>query len=107
MNLMYYEFLVTHLDAPFLLLSAVTTGLIINVFYKKYQGLHALMKVIVSISLFLTNALILVPAIVFIYRIIMLCGLYGDSSLFDFSSCYDSSLNGLSHLNDGFQSTII
>jgi len=29
---MYCEFLVTHLDAPFLLFSAVTTGLIICIF---------------------------------------------------------------------------
>lgn len=96
---MYYEFLVTHLDAPFLLLSAVATGLIIKIFYKKYQGLLTPMKVVISISLFLTNALILVPAIVFTYRFIMLCGLYGESSLFDPTSCFGDSLSSLVNLN--------
>lgn len=104
---MYYEFLVTHLDAPFLLLSAVTTGLIIKIFYKKYQGLLNPMKVVVSIGLFLTNALILVPALVFAYRFVMLCGLYGDSSLFDLSSCYGGSLSNVLNLNHSSQVSFI
>lgn len=104
---MYYEFLFTHLDAPFLLLSAVTTGLIIKIFYKKYQGLLNPMKVVISIGLFLTNALILVPALVFAYRFIMLCGLYGDSSLFDFTSCYGDSLSSVSNFNNSSQDAFI
>ena len=73
---MYYEFLVTHLDAPFLLLSAVTTGLIIRIFYKKYMSTNLSMRVVISVALFLINAIIIVPGIVFIYRWIMLCGFY-------------------------------
>lgn len=103
---MYYEFLVTHLDAPFLLLSAVTTGLIIKIFYKKYQGLLNPMKVVISIGLFLTNALILVPSLVFAYRFVMLCGLYGDSSLFDFTSCYGDSLSSVSNFNHSSQDSL-
>ena len=53
MQLMYYEFLVTHLDAPFLLLSAVTTGLIIRIFYNAYMKLKLAMRVLTSVILFI------------------------------------------------------
>ena len=46
---MYYDFLVGHLDAPFLLLSAVSTGLLIKIFYTKYQDLALLNKTIILI----------------------------------------------------------
>ncbi len=49
---MYYEFLVTHLDAPFLLLSAVTTGLIIRIFYNAYMKLKLAMRVLTSVVFF-------------------------------------------------------
>jgi hypothetical protein len=49
---MYYEFLVTRLDAPFLLLSAVTTGLMIRIFYQQYMKIHLFMRVTVSVLLF-------------------------------------------------------
>ena len=62
---MYYSFLVQHLDAPFLLLSAVTTGLIIRIFYKKYINQKLFIKVILSTALFITNAIIIVSGIVF------------------------------------------
>ncbi len=75
---MYYEFLVTHLDAPFLLLSAVTTGLIIRIFYKQYMSTNLSMRVVISVALFLINAIIIVPGIVFIYRWIMLCGFFNQ-----------------------------
>ncbi len=80
---MYYEFLVTHLDAPFLLLSAVTTGLIIRIFYKQYMSTNLTMRVVISVALFLINAIIIVPGIVFIYRWIMLCGFYQTSGIFE------------------------
>ena len=53
---MYYEFLVTHLDAPFLLLSAVTTGLIIRIFYNAYMKLKLAMRVLTSVVFFILNA---------------------------------------------------
>ena len=80
---MYYEFLVTHLDAPFLLLSAVTTGLIIRIFYVQYMKIQLTVRVIISILLFSINAIIIVPAIVFIYRWIMICGFYQPSGAFN------------------------
>ena len=50
---MYYEFLVTHLDAPFLLLSAVTTGLIIRIFYNAYMKLKLAMRILTSVVFFI------------------------------------------------------
>ena len=76
MELMYYEFLVTHLDAPFLLLSAVTTGLIIRIFYNAYMKLKLAMRVLTSVILFIINAIMVVPGIIFFYRWIMLCIFY-------------------------------
>jgi hypothetical protein len=61
---MYYQFLVAHLDAPFLLLSAVTTGLLIRIFYKQYMSIQLGIRVIVSVMLFTINAIIIVPGIV-------------------------------------------
>ncbi len=83
---MYYSFLVSHLDAPFLLLSAVTTGLIIRIFYEKYINQKLFMKVILSTTLFITNAIIIVPGIVFLYRWIMICGFYQPSGVFNLDS---------------------
>jgi len=83
---MYYSFLVSHLDAPFLLLSAVTTGLIIRIFYEKYINQKLFMKVILSTTLFITNAIIIVPGIVFLYRWIMICGFYQPSGAFNLDS---------------------
>ena len=83
---MYYEFLVTHLDAPFLLLSAVSTGLVIRIFYKAYMKLQLPMRVLTSVVLFVINAIMLVPGIVFLYRWIMLCGFYQPSGAFNFSN---------------------
>ena len=83
---MYYSFLVSHLDAPFLLLSAVTTGLIIRIFYEKYINQKLFMKVILSTALFITNAIIIVPGIVFLYRWIMICGFYQPSGAFNLDS---------------------
>lgn len=83
---MYYEFLVTHLDAPFLLLSAVSTGLVIRIFYKAYMKLQLPMRVLSSVVLFVINAIMLVPGIVFLYRWIMLCGFYKPSGAFNFSN---------------------
>ena len=83
---MYYSFLVSHLDAPFLLLSAVTTGLIIRIFYEKYINQKLFTKVILSTALFITNAIIIVPGIVFLYRWIMICGLYQPSGAFNLDS---------------------
>ena len=80
---MYYEFLVTHLDAPFLLLAAVTTGLIIRVFYHAYMKLKLAMRVLTSVILFIINAIMIVPGVVFLYRWIMLCGFYQPSGAFD------------------------
>ena len=76
---MYYEFLLYHLDAPFLLLSAVTTGLIIRIFYNSYMKLKKAMRVLISTILFIINAIMVVPAVVFLYRWIMICGLYSSS----------------------------
>ena len=76
---MYYEFLLYHLDAPFLLLSAVTTGLIIRIFYNSYMKLKKAMRVLISTILFIINAIMVVPAVVFLYRWIMICGLYSGS----------------------------
>ena len=83
---MYYSFLVQHLDAPFLLLSAVTTGLIIRIFYEKYINQKLFTKVILSTALFITNAIIIVPGIVFLYRWIMICGFYQPSGAFNLDS---------------------
>ena len=83
---MYYNFLVYHLDAPFLLLSAVTTGLIIRIFYKQYMKTKIFIRVMLSTTLFITNAIIVVPGIVFIYRWIMICGLYQPSGAFNLNS---------------------
>jgi len=83
---MYYSFLISHLDAPFLLLSAVTTGLIIRIFYKKYINQKLFTKVILSTALFITNAIIIVPGIVFLYRWIMICGFYQPSGAFNLDS---------------------
>ena len=83
---MYYSFLVSHLDAPFLLLSAVTTGLIIRIFYKQYMKTKIFIRVMLSTALFITNAIIVVPGIVFIYRWIMICGLYQPSGAFNINS---------------------
>ena len=83
---MYYSFLVSHLDAPFLLLSAVTTGLIIRIFYKQYMKTKIFIRVMLSTALFITNAIIVVPGIVFIYRWIMICGLYQPHGAFNFNS---------------------
>ena len=86
MELMYYEFLVTHLDAPFLLLSAVTTGLIIRIFYNAYMKLKLSMRVLISVMLFIINAIMVVPGIVFLYRWVMLCGFYQPSGAFNYSN---------------------
>ena len=86
MQLMYYEFLVTHLDAPFLLLSAVTTGLIIRIFYNAYMKLKLAMRVLTSVILFIINAIMIVPGVVFLYRWIMLCGFYQPSGAFNYSN---------------------
>ena len=83
---MYYEFLVTHLDAPFLLLSAVTTGLIIRIFYNAYMKLKLAMRVLTSVILFIINAIMVVPGIVFLYRWIMLCGFYHSSGGFNYNN---------------------
>ena len=83
---MYYEFLVTHLDAPFLLLSAVTTGLIIRIFYNAYMKLKLAMRVLTSVILFVINAIMIVPGVVFLYRWIMLCGFYQPSGAFNYSN---------------------
>ena len=83
---MYYEFLVTHLDAPFLLLSAVTTGLIIRIFYNAYMKLKLAMRVLTSVILFIINAIMIVPGVVFLYRWIMLCGFYQPSGAFNYSN---------------------
>ena len=79
---MYYQFLVAHLDAPFLLLSAVTTGLIIRIFYQQYMNIQIAMRVFISMILFTINA----PAIVFFYRWIMICGFYQTSGAFNFNT---------------------
>ena len=83
---MYYSFLVSHLDAPFLLLSAVTTGLVIRIFYKQYMKNKIFIRVMLSTTLFIINAIIVVPGVVFIYRWIMLCGLYQPSGTFNLNS---------------------
>ena len=83
---MYYEFLVTHLDAPFLLLSAVTTGLIIRIFYNAYMKLMIAMRVLISVVFFIINAIIVVPGIVFLYRWVMLCGFYQPSGAFNYGN---------------------
>lgn len=83
---MYYQFLVAHLGAPFLLLSAVTTGLIIRIFYQQYMSIQIAMRVFISMILFTINAIIIVPAIVFFYRWIMICGFYQTSGAFNFNT---------------------
>ena len=89
-QIMYYEFLVTHLDAPFLLLSAVTTGLIIRIFYNAYMKLKLAMRVLTSVVFFIINAIMVVPGIVFFYRWIMLCGFYQPNGAFN----YDNGCSG-------------
>ena len=83
---MYYNFLVYHLDAPFLLLSAVTTGLIIRIFYKQYIKEKIFIRLMLSSILFIINAIVVVPGIVFIYRWIMICGLYQPHGAFNLNS---------------------
>jgi hypothetical protein len=83
---MYYQFLVAHLDAPFILLSAVTTGLLIRIFYKQYMSIQLGIRVIVSVMLFTINAIIIVPGIVFLYRWIMICGFYQPNGAFNLDS---------------------
>ena len=83
---MYYQFLVIHLDAPFLLLSAVTTGLVIRIFYNGYKKLKLAMRVLTSVTLFIINAVIIVPGVVFLYRWIMLCGFYQPNKAFNYSN---------------------
>tara|TARA_B100000925_G_C21623766_1_gene310004 strand:- start:24 stop:329 length:306 start_codon:yes stop_codon:yes gene_type:complete len=83
---MYYEFLVAYLDAPFLLLSAVTTGLIIRIFYDAYMKLKLAMQILTSVILFIINAITVIPGIVFLYRWIMLCGFYQPSGAFNYSN---------------------
>ena len=87
---MYYEFLVTHLDAPFVLLSAFTTGLIIRIFYNAYMKLKLAMRVLTSVVFFIINAIMVVPGIVFFYRWIMLCGFYQPNGAFN----YDNGCSG-------------
>jgi len=74
------------LDAPFLLLSAVTTGLLIRIFYKQYMSIQLGIRVIVSVMLFTINAIIIVPGIVFLYRWIMICGFYQPNGAFNLDS---------------------
>ena len=62
---MYYEFIVTHLDAQYLLLATVITGLIIRIFYKAYMKINLPMRILVSVILFLFDAIVVVPAVVF------------------------------------------
>ena len=83
---MYYQYLVVHLDAPYLLLSGVLTGLFIRIFYKSYINTRLSLRVFLSILLFLLNAVIIVPGIVFIYRWLMICGFYQPDDLFNFTS---------------------
>ncbi len=92
---MYYSFLVSHLDAPFLLLSAVTTGLIIRIFYKQYMKKQLFIRVMLSTALFVVNAIIVVPGIVFLYRWIMICGLYQPSGAFNLNSNCSSDVFSL------------
>ena len=92
---MYYSFLVSHLDAPFLLLSAVTTGLIIRIFYKQYMKKQLFIRVMLSTALFVVNAIIVVPGIVFLYRWIMICGLYQPSGTFNLNSSCSSDVFSL------------
>ena len=86
MELMYYEFLVTRLDAPFLLLSAVTTGMIIRIFYHAYMKVKLQIRVLTSVLLFNINGIMIVPGVVFLYRWIMLCGFYQPIGAFDYSN---------------------
>ncbi len=44
------------------------------------------MKVILSTALFITNAIIIVPGIVLLYRWIMICGFYQPSGAFNLDS---------------------
>lgn len=91
---MYYEFLVVHLDAPYVLLSAVTTGLMIRIFYKPYMYLRLNIRVIISILLFLLNAIIIVPGIVFLYRWLLICGFYQPSGFFNLNTtCYKNTIS--------------
>ena len=84
MELMYYEFLVTYLDAPFLLLSAVTTGLIIRIFYNAYMKLKLAMRVLTSVMLFIVNAITVVPGVVFLYRWSLICVIYNPNETISF-----------------------
>lgn len=91
---MYYEFLVVHLDAPYILLSAVTTGLMIRIFYKPYMNLRLNIRIIISILLFLLNAIIIVPGIVFLYRWLLICGFYQPSGFFSLNeTCYKNTIS--------------
>lgn len=76
---MYYEFLIAHLDAPILLLSAVTTGLFIKIFYNSYIKTIFFLRVMISIVVFLLNAIIIVPGIVFLYRWALICVIYNPN----------------------------
>ena len=80
---MYYSFLVSYLDAPFLLLSAVTTGLIIRIFYNQYMKKKIIFRAILSIGLFIFNSIVIVTGIVFAYRWIMICGFYQPNGFFN------------------------
>ncbi len=80
---MYYEFIVTHLDAQYLLLATVITGLIIRIFYKTYMKIHLPMRILVSVILFLFDAIVVVPAVVFFYRWLMICGVYQPQGWFN------------------------
>ena len=83
---MYYQFLVIHLDAPFLLLSAVTTGLVIRIFYNGYKKLKLAMRVLTSVTLFIINAIIIVPGVVFLYRWVMICRFYQPNKALNHSN---------------------
>ena len=92
---MYYSFLISHLDAPFLLLSAVTTGLIIRIFYRQYMKKIIFVRVVLSSLLFILNAIIVVPGIVFIYRWVMICGFYQPSGVFNLNNGCNSDVFSL------------
>ena len=83
---MYYEFIVTHLDAQYLLLAAVITGLIIRITYAAYIKIQLPMRILLSVLLFLFNAIVVVPAVVFLYRWLMICGFYQSEGFFVFES---------------------
>ena len=80
---MYYEFIVTHLDAQYLLLAAVITGLLIRITYAAYIKIQLTMRILLSVLLFLFNAIVVVPAVVFLYRWLMICGVYQPQGWFN------------------------